>query len=81
MSKRCPDPETQFEVDEAILEYLIYIATAALLQDARARGKENLLVSKEIRVDLALQMVDCRAIAIPLFSISSLTKTLFQHSW
>ena len=59
MSKKLPDPETQLEVDEAILEYLVYVATAALLRDAQARGKDGPLISPRVQADLIIQMVDC----------------------
>ena len=80
MSKKCPDPELQFDVDEAILEYLVYITTAALLQDAPARGKDEPLINQGIQVDLALQMVDCKVTSIILLlPDTSLTNISLQH--
>ena len=69
MSGKCADPETRLEVDESILEYLIYMAIAALLEDARGRRTD--LSSKRTmnntalsifnrQVELLLQMVDCK---------------------
>lgn len=51
------DPVTHREVDEAILDYLLYTAIGAVLEDYRARIEEDVSVRPD-RADLPLQMVD-----------------------
>ena len=72
--ERRASPTTQLEIDEAILDYLLYTAIRALLEDARSRRKaevrklgdriprkrRRLETKPHIQPDLALQMVDCR---------------------
>ena len=58
MPDKCAESTTELEVDYFILDYLIYVAIVALLEDAKTRGRQHSLAGKEIRTDLALQMVD-----------------------
>lgn len=50
---RKADPEAQVMIDEAILDYLLYTAIKALLQETRS------LPATENHAHLPLQMVDC----------------------
>ena len=58
MPSKLADPDTQLDVDEAILDYLLYVATATLLHNARVQGR-NTSKSEEWQADLLPQMVDC----------------------
>lgn len=60
MSGKCADSETQLEVDEFILDYLVYMATAALLDHTRHRRQRPVPVAEDRREYLSLQMVDGR---------------------
>ena len=59
MSEKRADPETELEVNEAILEYIIYAAIVALLHDAKARAHGSPPKGMAVQTDLALQMVGC----------------------
>ena len=57
MSEKRADPETGFEVDQNILEYIVYVAIAALVHDAQERAHGS--TSQRMEADLTLHMVEC----------------------
>jgi len=52
-------PDTQLDVDLMILDYLLYMATKALLEERQAE-KEGSALSDGAKPDLPLQLVDCK---------------------
>ena len=60
-SKKRADPESQTDIDIAILEYLIYMATMALLVDAQTRVWDSLSTASSRKTEVSLQMVDCES--------------------
>ena len=58
MEERCADPSTQEDIDQAILDYLIYAAIVALLKDQAARGNRH-GSQQDSNVVHLLEMVDC----------------------
>lgn len=56
---RRADSDTQFDVDLMILDYLLYMATQALLEERKAE-KEGSALPDGAKPDLPIQMVDCR---------------------
>ena len=76
--ERCAVTSTQLEIDEAILDYLLYTAIGALLEDARfrrgaewrelgdcmRRKRRRLEAATYVEPNLALQMVDCRQLNV-----------------
>lgn len=54
MMERTADPQTQLITDEAILDYLIYVAIKALLSSS------EIIMSSEHSAYLPLQMVGCK---------------------
>lgn len=63
--ERCADPNTQLEIDEAILDYLIYTGIKALLQKSKSVILNNNNGEPHNEVELSLQMVDCRFLPNP----------------
>lgn len=57
-TEKCADPATQLEIDEAILDYLLHTAIAAVLEDSGARRTCKDVFVRPDRTDLPLQMVD-----------------------
>ena len=63
--ERCADPSTQLEVDQAILDYLMYSAIQILVRDYREIKHKNGHNHKQgASVGTMLQMVDCM---LPVF--------------
>ena len=60
-SKKRSDPDSQSDIDIAILEYLIYMATMALLVDAQTRDQVSLSTASSRKTEVSLQMVDCES--------------------
>ena len=72
--ERRADPSIQLEIDEAILDYLLYMAVTVLLGDAKSKSKAKVrklddsalckqrrpAAQTHIEPDVSLQMVDCR---------------------
>ncbi|MCJ1477146.1 hypothetical protein MMC13_005817 [Lambiella insularis] len=58
MPEKCADPKIQLEVDEFVLDYLVFTATATLLDHAGPKNQRPDCVATDRRGDLALQMVD-----------------------
>ena len=64
--ERRADPSTQLEVDQAILDYLLYSAIQALIRDYRGIKYKNGHQHKHgPSVDTMLQMVDCMLSFLP----------------
>lgn len=57
-TEKYTDPATHQEIDEAILDYLLYTAIGAVLEDYRARRIGEDVSVRPDRADLPLQMVD-----------------------
>lgn len=56
--ERCADPLMQLQIDEAILDYLLYTAIKALLKHLQSAIIG--LVSKNLdKIEVPLQLVDC----------------------
>ncbi len=55
------DSSTQLEVDEAILDYLLFTATQALLEDFKALKDGTLVALAQGAADIPLQLVDCES--------------------
>ncbi len=55
---RYADPATQLTVDEMILDYLLFMATKALLEDRKTQRSGMQLLPQNCHADLALSMVD-----------------------
>ena len=61
MMERLADPLLQLEIDEWILDYLIFSATKALLEEYKgSRGGLVDTSEKYERASLCLQLVDCK---------------------
>jgi len=58
--ERCADPSTQLEVDEGILDYLVYTAIKVLLEDNKSCRHGHDEAEAHVPPDLPFQMVDCR---------------------
>ncbi|KAL9123215.1 MAG: hypothetical protein Q9187_000232 [Circinaria calcarea] len=58
MPGRHADPETELEVNGAILEYIVHVAIVALLHDAQARGNCSSPPKTGVQPDLALHLVE-----------------------
>jgi len=56
---RIADPATQLEVDQAILDYLLFSANKALLWDHRHSGRHDSHEHRES--ENAVQMADCES--------------------
>ena len=54
------DAGTRLDVDEAILDYLLYTAVKALLKDRQARKHDSIPTPERRKADLPLQMVECQ---------------------
>ena len=60
MLDRSADPLLQLEIDEWILDYLIFSAIKALLEDYKgSKGGPDDASDKKERASLCLQLVDC----------------------
>ena len=58
--ERRADPSTQLEIDQAILDYLLYSATRALIRDYRVvKHKNGHKPNHMSSAGTMLQMVDC----------------------
>lgn len=57
---RCADPSVQLQVDEAILDYLLYTTTRSLLEQSKSVLSSNDGSKTPSRAELPLQMVDCK---------------------
>lgn len=57
--ERCADPSTQLEIDEDILDYLVYTAIKALLEDSKFSGHGHDEAGAHVPPYLPFQMVDC----------------------
>ncbi|KAI9670112.1 MAG: hypothetical protein M1829_004840 [Trizodia sp. TS-e1964] len=65
----CVDPDYQSDVDEMILDYLLYMATNALLEESQERAEGSKLAAPSFsKSELPLQMVDSY---LPLFKASN----------
>lgn len=61
MMERFADPLLQLEIDEWILDYLIFSAIKALLEDYKSsRGGPDDASNKSERASVCLQLVDCK---------------------
>ena len=59
--ERCADPLLQLEIDEWILDYLIFSAIKALLEDYKGTKDAPADPSdKQERASVCLQLVDCK---------------------
>lgn len=77
MEKRA-DPSSQLEVDHAILDYLLYSATKALIHDFRKGRSEKCDRNKhEDCADTLLQLVDCMLVPYSFCPHLSYTATAF----
>lgn len=56
--EKCADPLTQLQIDEAILDYLLYTAIKAILGHLQSAilGLES---KDNDKIDFPLQLVDC----------------------
>ena len=70
---RQADPATQVTVDEMILDYLVYMAVKAVLQDRKAERSRTQPLPQQSRADLHLEMVDGKVGSIEYKSRSRLT--------
>lgn len=59
MEEREADQSTRLEIDEAILDYLLFTAINALVEESRMRQNELERSQKHGIADLPLQLVDC----------------------
>ena len=59
MEEKCVDPEVQLDVDEMILDYLIFTATATTLNDYEDCGNVDEHFNSSERTNVHLQLVDC----------------------
>ena len=57
--ERCANPSTQLDINHAILDYLLYTAIKALLENCRATKRKNDGPVKQ-GASLYLQMVECK---------------------
>ena len=80
MTERSADPLLQLEIDEWILDYLIFSATKALL-DAYKASKDGLRDASDLceRASVCIQLVDCEHCYIPfkVLQPSSCQRTAF----
>ncbi len=60
MDERRTDSSRQLEIDEAILDYLLYTAIRALLEDTKSSKEQHGESETPAQAYLILQMVDCR---------------------
>lgn len=58
MERRCGDPALQLDIDELILDYLIYSATKEIINDYGRRGELLKDVNTGSKADTLLQLVD-----------------------
>ena len=59
--QRSADPILQLEIDEWILDYLMFSAIKALLEDYKdLKDKPGGLSNRQGRSNLCLQLVDCK---------------------
>ena len=61
MDEKRVDPSVQLDVDEMVLDYLIFTATANILSDHGDCGKVDEQTSSAQRTDVLLQMVNCQS--------------------
>lgn len=59
--EKCAERSTQLEVDEAILDYLLFTAIQALLHDTEASEYDRCMAGASEAVDIPLQLVDCES--------------------
>ena len=57
--QKSADKKTQLEIDEGILEYLIYCTTKDLLRERGDRRQGTDAIIQGRKTDLSLQNVDC----------------------
>ena len=61
--ERRADPSTQLEIDQAILDYLVYSTIKALIRDYKAtRHNDGGQVNGSTCVGTMLELVDCRSL-------------------
>lgn len=58
MERKCADPAMQLEIDELILDYLVFIATREIIDDYERRGKLFEKHRGTSKADKLLQLVD-----------------------
>ena len=66
MDEKRVDAAVQLDVDEMILDYLIFTATANILSDYGDCGKVDEQTSSFQRTDVLLQMVNCQSWTGPM---------------
>ena len=67
MMERSADPLLQLEIDEWILDYLIFSAIKALLEDYKSsKGGFDDAFDNQERASVCLQLVDCKQFCIPI---------------
>lgn len=60
MEPKIADPSTQLDVDEQVLDYLVFSATREILNECESRGSLFDNVEIESKAASLLQMVDCK---------------------
>lgn len=58
--ERCADALLQLEIDEWILDYLIFSAVKALLEEYKGSNRGPGAPEKQERSSVLLQLVDCK---------------------
>ena len=82
--KRAADLAVQYEIDQDILDYVIYKAIKSLLHDVQKLHGSVEKVSTTSKVDLHLDMVNCepcRPLLLLPLNPSSLSDDVSQHAW
>ena len=59
--KKFADSETQLDIDEAILDYLLYTATQDLLDQELAQKYDSTAAAGRQRAEIVFQMVECQS--------------------
>ena len=68
IEERRADPAAQLEIDEGILDYIVYKATKVLLHDIQKSHGPLEVATRKSTADLHLNMVGCEPSKTPLFS-------------
>lgn len=58
MEGRCANPAMQLNIDEIILEYLVFTATEEIISDYGRRAKASGNANDQSKADMLLQLVD-----------------------
>ena len=76
---RCADASTHLDVDEFILDYLIFTATKALLEDYSRLKDRRVEAQEQGASNIPLQLVDCKSYWLPRKLLAYLMYSLPHH--